>query len=88
MDQCRHFVESVLSHDLRDSNAEFWAEVALVWEAVQESVRLDGMPVNVNATLEREKRAVGERPKLRLIHGKGMGTVDARKRPALTLVPR
>ncbi len=37
---------------------------------------------------EREKRAVGERPKLRLIRGKGMGTVDARKRPALTLVPR
>ncbi|HUS81796.1 MAG TPA: hypothetical protein VM013_00890 [Dehalococcoidia bacterium] len=88
VDQCRHFVESVLNHDLREGNAASWAEVALVWEAVQESMRLDGMPVSLNAAAERERRAVGERPKLRLIHGKGMGTVDARKRPALTLVPR
>jgi hypothetical protein len=46
------------------------------------------MPVSVNIASAREKRAVGERPKLRLIRGKGMGTVEARKRPALTLVPR
>jgi predicted dehydrogenase len=88
VDQCRHFVESILNHELCESNAEFWADVALVWEAVQESVRLEGMPASINAASEREKRAVGERPKLRLIRGKGMGTVDARKRPALTLVPR
>ncbi len=88
VDQCRHFVESILNHDMREGNSEFWADVALVWEAVQESVRLEGMPVSINAASEREKRAVGERPKLRLIRGKGMGTVDARKRPALTLVPR
>lgn len=88
VDQCRHFVESALKQDLHESNASFWAEVALVWEAVQESVRLSGMPVNVDAALERDRKVVGERPKLRLIHGKGMGTIDARRRPALTLVPR
>jgi predicted dehydrogenase len=88
VDQCRHFVDSMLNHELSESNADFWADVALVWEAVQESVRLEGMPVSIDAASEREKRAVGERPKLRLIRGKGMGTVDARKRPALTLVPR
>jgi predicted dehydrogenase len=88
VDQCRHFVQSILNHELQATNVEFWSEVALVWEAVQESVRLEGMPVDVSASLERGKRAVGERPKLRLIHGKGTGTVEARKRPALTLVPR
>jgi predicted dehydrogenase len=88
VEQCRHFVGSILEHDLSESNAGFWSDVALVWEAVQESVRLEGMPVSVNIASAREKRAVGERPKLRLIRGKGMGTVDARKRPALTLVPR
>jgi predicted dehydrogenase len=88
VDQCRHFVESILNHELHASNAEFWSEVALVWEAAQESIRLEGMPVDVSATLDRNKRVAGERPKLRLIRGKGMGTVEARKRPALTLVPR
>jgi len=88
VDQSRHFVESILNRDLCESNAAFWADIALAWEAVQESVRLEGMPVSINGASEREKRAVGERPKLRLIRGKGMGTVDARKRPALTLVPR
>jgi hypothetical protein len=88
VDQCRHFVQAALERDLRQSNAEFYAEITLAWEAVQESIRLDGMPISLNAASERERRAVGERPKLRLIHGKGMGTVDVRKRPALTLVPR
>lgn len=88
VDQCRHFVGSVLERELSESNADFWTDVALVWEAVQESVRLEGMPVAVKAASAHEKRAVGQRPKLRLIRGKGMGTIDARKRPALTLVPR
>jgi len=88
VDQCRKFVESVLDHDIRESNAHFWAGIALVWEAVQESLRLDGMPVAMNAGQERERRVAGERPKLRLIRGKGMGSIDERKRPALTLVPR
>jgi hypothetical protein len=88
VDQCRHFVERALNHDLREGNTGFWVEVALVWEAAQESMRLDGMPVSLNAAQERERRVAGERPRLRLIHGKGMGTLDTRKRPALTLVPR
>jgi predicted dehydrogenase len=88
LDQCRHFMESALKQDLGEGNAPFWAEVALVWEAAQESMRLSGMPADVNLALESERRVVGERPQLRLIRGKGTGAVDARKRPALTLVPR
>ena len=86
-DQCRHFVGGALEGDLSQNNADFWADVALVWEAVQESMRLEGMPVSVHAAV-RDKKAVGERPKLRLIRGKGMGATDTHKRPALTLVPR
>ena len=88
VEQCRHFVQRALTGDLHDSSASFWAEVALAWEAVEESVRLSGMPVTVAAVSERDRKAVGERPKLRLIHGKGMGEADAHERPALTLVPR
>jgi hypothetical protein len=44
VEQCLHFVGSVLEHDLSESNAGFWSDVALVGEAVQESVRLEGCP--------------------------------------------
>jgi hypothetical protein len=88
LEQCRHFMQSVQKQDLNQTNASFWAEVALVLEAAQESIRLGGMPISLNATAEPQRRVAGERPKLRLIHGKGTGDVEARKRPALTLVPR
>lgn len=88
LEQCRHFMQSVMKPDLTQTNASFWAEVALIFEAVQESIRLGGMPVNLNAATEPQRRVAGERPKLRLIHGKGTGDIEARKRPALTLVPR
>ena len=88
VDQCRRFVDCIQRQELSESNADFWADVARAWEAVQESIRLEGMPVSIDPVLEREKRALGARPKLRLIHGKGMGTAGAQKRPALTLVPR
>ncbi len=88
VDQCRRFVNSVRRQELSASNADFWANIARTWEGVQESIRLEGMPVSVRPVDELEKRAVGARPKLRLIHGKGMGTAGTQKRPALTLVPR
>lgn len=88
LEQCRHFMESVLKQDLTQTNASFWAEVALVFEAAQESIRLGGMPISLDAAAEPQRRVAGERPKLRLIHGKGTGDAEARKRPALTLVPR
>ena len=56
VDQCRHFVQAALDRDLRQSNAEFYAEITLAWEAVQESIRLDGMPISVNAASERETK--------------------------------
>ncbi|MGD0115084.1 MAG: hypothetical protein ABSC13_03660 [Dehalococcoidia bacterium] len=88
LEQCRHFMDSALKQDLRQTNAAFWAEVALVFEAAQESIRLGGMPISLDSAAEPQRRVAGERPKLRLIHGKGTGDVEARKRPALTLVPR
>jgi hypothetical protein len=88
LEQCRHFMDSALRRDLSQTNAEFWAEVALVFEATQESIRLGGMPISLDSASEPQRRVAGERPKLRLIHGKGNGQAETRKRPALTLVPR
>jgi predicted dehydrogenase len=88
VEQLRYFVESALKRDLRQSNVSFWAEVASTWEATQESINLSGVPVNVVAQSGDCKEQVGERPKLRLIHGKGMGNIGARKKPALTVVSR
>ncbi len=88
LEQCRHFVDAALKQDLDQANVTSWADVALAFEAAQESIRLGGMPTPLDSSIESQRRVVGERPKLRLIHGKGGDHVDARKRPALTLVPR
>jgi predicted dehydrogenase len=88
VDQCRQFVEGVTHPETLESNAEFWSGVARTWEAVQESIRLEGMPVSVRQETPAERKALSARPKLRLIHGKGTGTAGTQKRPALTLVPR
>jgi predicted dehydrogenase len=86
--QLRHFAESALKRDLAQGNASFWAEVAAAWEATQESIDLSGAPVNVVGQSLGDKAQVGSRPKLRLIHGKGMGNIGTRKKPALTVVSR
>jgi len=65
-----------------------WAPQVSTWEATQESINLSGVPVNVAGQCGVDKGQVGERPKLRLIHGKGMGNMGARKKPALTVVSR
>jgi predicted dehydrogenase len=84
-EQCRRFVDDSLRADLRQSNASFWADVTLAWEAVEESIRLSGAPTSLG---EPEEGRDGVRPRLRLIRGKGLGDVDGRKRPSLTLVTR
>jgi hypothetical protein len=49
---------------------------------------LSGMPVNVAAALGSEQDQARGRPKLRLIRGRGIGSVGDGKRPALTVVSR
>jgi hypothetical protein len=86
MEQCRHFVESALKRDLNQSNARFWAEVASAWEAAEQSMALSGMPVTVAPGSGQDQARA--RPKLRLIRGRGIGSVAGSKRPALTVVSR
>ena len=86
LEQCRHFVESALKRDLNQSNARFWAEVASAWEAAEQSMALSGMPVTVAPGSGQDQARA--RPKLRLIRGRGIGSVAGSKRPALTVVSR
>ncbi len=88
VEQCRHFVETVIKRDLDQSNASFWAEVALAWEAAQQSMALSGVPVSVAGTSGSEMEQARGRPKLKLIRGKGAGKISGDKKPALTLVSR
>ena len=88
MEQCLHFVESALGRDLNRSNARFWSDVASTWEAAEQSMALSGMPVNVAAALGSGQDQARGRPKLRLIRGRGIGSVGDGKRPALTVVSR
>jgi len=86
MEQCRHFVESALKRNLNEGNARFWSEVASAWEAAEQSTALSGMPVTVAPSSGQDQARA--RPKLRLIRGRGIGSVAGGKRPALTVVSR
>jgi len=74
----------VSTGDTDSSNAYFFATVASIWDAVQQSIAKSGVPVEVSAS-PAEQRATA-RPKLRLIRGRGTGAISDGKRPVLTVV--
>jgi predicted dehydrogenase len=85
LEQCRGFLDAVTSRRLGAVNAEFWGQVARLWEAAERSMALAGAPVPLEAGPQRSEANSGK-PRLHVIRGRGQPAPSTSPRPALTLV--
>jgi predicted dehydrogenase len=85
LEQCRRFADAVTSRRVGAVNAEFWGQVARLWEAAERSMALAGAPVPPEAWPQRLEDK-NETPRLYVIRGRGQPAASPSAKPALTLV--
>jgi predicted dehydrogenase len=85
LEQCRRFLDAVTGGRVGAVNAEFWGQVARLWEAAERSIALAGAPVPPEAWPQRLEDKNGA-PRLYVIRGRGQPAPSPSAKPALTLV--
>jgi predicted dehydrogenase len=85
LEQCQRFLEAVTGRRVGAVNADFWGQVARLWEAAERSMALAGAPVPLETGPQRSKSRDGT-PRLYVIHGRGQSSPSTSPKPALTLV--
>jgi len=85
LEQCRCFLNTVTGRRVGAVNAEFWGQVARLWEAAERSMALAGVPVPLEAGPQRLEDTNGV-PRLHVIRGRGQPALSSSPKPALTLV--
>jgi predicted dehydrogenase len=85
LEQCRGFLDDVVSRRVGAVNAELWGQVARLWEAAERSMALAGAPVPLEAWPQRSE-AKNKTPRLYVIRGRGQPAPSTSSKPALTLV--
>ncbi len=84
-EQCQVFLDAMAGRRVAAGNAEFWGQVARVWEAAEGSMSLMGAPVPLE-TNPRQSEARTEKPRLHVIRGRGQPPTSTSPKPTLTLV--
>ena len=85
LEQCQGFLNAVTSRRVGAANAEFWGQVARLWEAAEGSMALAGAPVPLEAYPQQSEARTGT-PRLHVIRGRGQPTAPTSPKPTLTLV--
>jgi predicted dehydrogenase len=85
LDQCQSFLDAVAGRRARAGNAEFWGEIARLWEAAERSIAMAGTPVPLEECPWRSE-AKTRTPRLHVIRGRGQPSASTLQKPTLTLV--
>jgi len=85
LEQCRGFLDAMAGRRVGAVNAEFWEQVARLWEAAERSMALAGAPLPPEAGSQRSEVKNGT-PRLYVIRGRGQPAPSPSPKPALTLV--
>lgn len=85
LEQCQRFLDAVSGEQVGATNADFWVQVARLWEAAERSVALAGAPVPAEAN-PRQSKTRPEASRLQVIRGRGRPVASASPKPTLTLV--
>jgi len=85
LEQSQAFLDAVVGRRTRAANAEFWGQIARLWEAVEGSMASEGVPVPLEACPRRAEARPGT-PQLHVIRGRGQPAASTLPKPTLTLV--